>query len=476
MISFKNLKIGTTFILLFLLLSSISLSMIAADALEQDDAFLLGDLNNDNVVNSLDSVILMNHINGSDTLDPSYLKAADINGDNLVNSVDYLLLKRHLLGFFFENDIIIEVVDSETGHGLEGTYLSFSIDGFDDIQYVYETDEDGYFTFKNVRLDVATRARINVMREGYITEEFIIYATSIYGEPYTMIGDDAVILYPEKIVEFEDMSFESYVRSHIDKPTGSIYLSDVRNITRLAPYFMCILSFEGIQHFHNLIELDFGNDGSFIDPTPPGHNQVEDLSPLAELKKLEVLKFGANRVKDISPLAELSNLRELSFNNNLVLDLSPLAGLKKLEILYFDANQVADLTPLSELSNLKILTFANNPIDDISPLSELSNLEDLAFLNTQVRDISPLSQLFELKQLWISNNLIQDISPVKNLSNLERLLLAENLIYDISVLVENDFPVLSLVNLADNNLNLQEGSVDMENIKILEERGITVSY
>jgi hypothetical protein len=30
--------------------------------------------------------------------------------------------------------------------------------------------------------------------------------------------------------------------------------------------------------------------------------------------------------------------------------------------------------------------------------------------------------------------------------------------------------------LEDNNLNLEEGSDDMENIRILEERGVVVSY
>ena len=61
------------------------------------------------------------------------------------------------------------------------------------------------------------------------------------------------------------------------------------------------------------------------------NTQVSDLSPLAELKKLESLVLNNTQVSDLSPLAELKNLKKLRLRNTQVSDLSPLAELKKLE-------------------------------------------------------------------------------------------------------------------------------------------------
>ncbi|MEJ6951626.1 leucine-rich repeat domain-containing protein [Natronospora cellulosivora (SeqCode)] len=406
---------------LVLLLVSISLSTIGADTSGQDEFYLLGDLNNDNVVDSLDCTILQRHILGNDILDSSTLRAADINGDGVVNSIDYNLLSRHVLGQYYENDIIIEVVDSETGVGIEGAYLSFSVDGYEGITIVYETDENGFFRLENVQLNVATRARINVMSEGYITEEIIIYAHSISGtEPLTFTAEEAIKLYQEQIIQLEDINFENYVRSVIDKPSGAIYLSDVKDIERLAPYYMNIESLEGIQHFHNLKSLSLCNDVFF----PGGSmsytdiNQIRDLSPIAGLTKLETLGFTGNEVEDISPLAELKNLRSLRISDNSLIDISVLSKLQNLEILYAYSCQLDDLSPLAELVNLRRLILGYNLIEDISPLSELIKLERLSLENNQIKDITPLSQLLELEHLSLRNNLIEDFSPVENLPKL----------------------------------------------------------
>ncbi|MDE0938256.1 MAG: leucine-rich repeat domain-containing protein, partial [Mariniblastus sp.] len=55
-------------------------------------------------------------------------------------------------------------------------------------------------------------------------------------------------------------------------------------------------------------ETLFGKSVRFFDL---GYTQVSDLSPLAELKKLECLSFDRAPVSDLSPLAGLENLRRL---------------------------------------------------------------------------------------------------------------------------------------------------------------------
>ena len=106
-----------------------------------------------------------------------------------------------------------------------------------------------------------------------------------------------------------------------------------------------------------------------------GNTQVSDLSPLAELKNLEVLGFQYTQVSDLSPLTEFNSLKNLSLYNT----------------------QVSDLSPLAELRNLELLGFANTQVKDLSPLANLKNLEVLGLVNTQVRDLSPLANLKSLQ-------------------------------------------------------------------------------
>jgi hypothetical protein len=106
-------------------------------------------------------------------------------------------------------------------------------------------------------------------------------------------------------------------------------------------------------------------------------NDIIDLSPLAELTKLEKLWLGGNKITDLTPLAGLTKLEELNLDSNQIIDTSPLAELTKLEWLSLGWNRITDLTPLKGLSNLKVLELHSNQITDISPLQELTDLKEL---------------------------------------------------------------------------------------------------
>jgi len=124
------------------------------------------------------------------------------------------------------------------------------------------------------------------------------------------------------------------------------------------------------------------------------YRQVSDLSPLAELKNLEVLLLHNTQVSDLSPLVELKSLKGLHLQNTQVSDLSLLAELKNLEMLTLRHKQVSDLSPLAELKNLKWLDLRNTPVSDLSLLAGLKNLESLYLQNTGVSD----EQVQELRQ------------------------------------------------------------------------------
>ena len=145
---------------------------------------------------------------------------------------------------------------------------------------------------------------------------------------------------------------------------------------------------------------------------------ISDLTPLARLKRLQVLYCGACPVTDLSPLAELSDLRHLDFGNTQVTDVSPLSKLKSLRYISC-GNRVADLTPLAELNCVQYLR-CGGQVTDLSPLSKLNSLRHLNCMNAPVTDLSPLGDLKGLRILDCGTQMT-DLSPLAELKRLRHL-------------------------------------------------------
>ena len=117
-----------------------------------------------------------------------------------------------------------------------------------------------------------------------------------------------------------------------------------------------------------------------------GHS-TKELSVLRYCKKLKALDIGHNNVDDISWIAELPDLRVLIIAINKVTDLSPLAGLKKLEYLEVFSNRVTDISPLKELTRLMDLNIGYNRIEDFTPLYGMTQLKRLWLFRAANRGI-----------------------------------------------------------------------------------------
>ena len=59
---------------------------------------VLGDLNGDGVVSSVDYLRIKQNFNGNLTLSQTEEKAADIDSDGRITSTDYLKVKKHMAG------------------------------------------------------------------------------------------------------------------------------------------------------------------------------------------------------------------------------------------------------------------------------------------------------------------------------------------------------------------------------------------
>ena len=91
-----------------------------------------------------------------------------------------------------------------------------------------------------------------------------------------------------------------------------------------------IISLEGLQYAVNLKYLDLCG------------NAIEDLTPIRDLREIEVLNLSKNMLRDIQALREFRQLLRLdiSRNNLYTMDISALAGMINLEELNLERSKV----------------------------------------------------------------------------------------------------------------------------------------
>jgi hypothetical protein len=145
---------------------------------------------------------------------------------------------------------------------------------------------------------------------------------------------------------------------------------------------------------------------------------VGDLTPLRNLKSLQVLRLTNTPVEDISVLSELPELRVISIDGTRVRDIEPVAGLEYLRSLDVARTRVSDLGPISNLRSLYWIDFAQTAVEDLSPLRNMVDIRDIDLSDTNVADLSPLASLRNIERLDLKNSQIRDLSPV---SRFERM-------------------------------------------------------
>jgi Leucine-rich repeat (LRR) protein len=204
-------------------------------------------------------------------------------------------------------------------------------------------------------------------------------------------------------------------------------------------------------------------------------NDVSDLTPLANLTRLEYLDLYSNmNIKSIQPLEHLTNLKTLILANvpvgeqtsvianfkdlehlNLrncgIKDLGFLAGMDNLDYLnLYSDTEIQDIQILQEFTGLHTLILSNVSIgDQIVYLKDLTHLRYLNLCNTDISDISSLSHLINLLYLNIhSNEKISSIEPLKNLTALQTLIMVNVPVKDQTKVFDN-FPDLHRLNIRD---------------------------
>jgi Leucine-rich repeat (LRR) protein len=103
---------------------------------------------------------------------------------------------------------------------------------------------------------------------GIMKKSFLIpILTLLFLSVTTMAG-------AEIQVNFPDSNLEAKIRDAISKPTGTIYGTDLEQLTYLNASYSSITNLTGLEYCINLISLNLYK------------NQISDISPLAGLTNL----------------------------------------------------------------------------------------------------------------------------------------------------------------------------------------------
>lgn len=122
---------------------------------------------------------------------------------------------------------------------------------------------------------------------------------------------DAIVIFNDSILEAAVATLVSISPDYIVNP-GEITVADMARLKVLAAYGG-VTDLSGLEYAVNVTNVDLMG------------NQIVDISPLSNMKKLHTLVMINNNVNDISTLASLPNLKNIQFQYNNISDFSPLS-------------------------------------------------------------------------------------------------------------------------------------------------------
>jgi internalin A len=205
-----------------------------------------------------------------------------------------------------------------------------------------------------------------------------------------------VAIFPDKALE-KAVRAEVFAKRHNDEP---ITAEDVRNISRVVGKKKGIKNLEGLQHCHAIMLIDLED------------NEIVDLQPIAELKRLQSVTLAGNKIKDLKPIENLKAMQLLDLSKNEVEDLSALKEMSNLRTLYVADNKLKSLDPLAALTKVWSLDVSNNLITDLTPVGKFKWLTTLQITGNQVESLAPIAELRELDMLLMAKNKVADLGPL----------------------------------------------------------------
>ena len=277
--------------------------------------------------------------------------------------------------------------------------------------------------------------------------------------------------------EMKEYNFKLTDKSYRkDKNSNEIYKSDLEKIEALAVRGMDaaeenlieVSSIKGLEYCKNLKTLTISS-GEIPDDNEEirySKGAIKDLTPLSNLKKLELLRLSHNEISDISPLKELTGLKYLYISHNNITDISSLKNLTNLENFDFAVNKVADMSIVKNFKKLTLLDIYSNKISDISYVKELEKLTYFRADSNNIENIDALKNLKLLEDLDLGNNKLKDTSVLNELINLKKLSLKGNNIENLNLNKLINIDDLNLENNKISDISFLKNSTKLANLNL----------
>ncbi|MDW3193809.1 MAG: COR domain-containing protein [Cytophagales bacterium] len=168
------------------------------------------------------------------------------------------------------------------------------------------------------------------------------------------------------------------------------FLPDLHNLQYFSAYSNQIEYLSEDYSSNQLLELNLGG------------NPLKSLSFLKQLPKIKSLYLHGTNTSNID-LSRQKELEDLILGDNNIDDISFLDQLNKIEVLNLSNNQITDISPLKNLKGLVELNLSYNKIVNIDHVNSLTRLEYLNLASNEIRDLSRLVPLLKRTKLDVNS-------------------------------------------------------------------------
>lgn len=226
------------------------------------------------------------------------------------------------------------------------------------------------------------------------------------------------------LVELEELNLSQ------SKITDVLYLSNLHKMKKLNLMGTKIDNIDFIKNMPNLEYVDLSL------------NRIYDVTALKDAKNLTVIRISDNpdsdserKIEDISILANLKKLEELHIANHKISDISVLKNFPYLKFIDVQENDIENLEPLLMLNNLSTVWVRGNKEGLDNNIANYKKAKELfAKLNKEIltrTDIATIDELISSEsniKNYFANSTISKLNEIKN--ELAQVETVENHIFD----------------------------------------------
>jgi len=187
-------------------------------------------------------------------------------------------------------------------------------------------------------------------------------------------------------------------------------------------------------------------------------DDLDNITPqeLKTIINLNILSFIDENIDDLTPVSQLKNLVMIDFSKNMITDLSPLSELYNLGVIIGYENEITDLKCLQNLTNLEVMILSKNKISDVTILNLLTKIEYLDISYNQINETLNLNDLENLQFINFAYNPIQNIDNIINFNNLYKIICSDFDKNEINK-TQKTLPKVEIINLDNGKSTIYLG-------------------